>query len=205
MGTRTAVGGMCVVLLLAMPASAFDRTDALRDMRSNDVKIQEQAANDILKNRQSMIAALMAIVESTPKDVEGPERNAAVNAIYVLGAMRAIEAVEVLVEYIDFARRSEQPAVDVIPAPGNIFPAVRALIEIGKPSIPAVLNALAAGRAQEKRFLFLARWIVYRIERGRDAAVFRLESDLEKSQSVQRSAAIQKLLEYTKEIWSKRQ
>lgn len=197
-----------VLLFVAMPvqrASALDQLKAIQNIESNDLEYQEEGARQILENRQIIISSLMKIIEQAPKEIEGPERSRVLHAINALGQMRAIEAVGLLVARMDLPRRTGQLTVDLIPLLTEMYPAVGALISIGRPSISPILEAIENGRGEEKVFLLLARWIIYRIEGGRDEAIFRLESELGKTKSSERKAAIQKLLEYTKEIWSKSQ
>lgn len=197
-----------VLLFAAMPvqrASAFDRLKAIQNIQSNDLALQEEGARQILENRQGIISALLTLIEQTPKKIKGSKRNNVLHAMNTLGQMRATEAVELLVDYMDFPRPSKGLTADSIPLPDKLYPAVGALIRIGRPSIPPILGALENGRGEERVFLLLARWTVYRIEGGRAEAIFRLESELEKAKSSERKAVIRKLLEYTKEIWSKNQ
>ena len=202
-----------VLLFAAMPvqrASAFDRLKAIQNIQSNDLELQKEGARQILENRQGIISALRTLIEQTPKEIKGPKRNnvlhaSVVHAIDTLGQMRAIEAVELLVHYMDFPRHTSRLFVDVLRYPDKNFPAVGALISIGRPSIPPILDALENGRSEERLFLYLARWAVYRIEGGRAEAIFHLESELKKAKSPERKAAVRKLLEYTKEAGSKSQ
>ena len=88
--------------------------------------------NHIVTSYQSAISDLI-------KQLEGGKlsKEQQTYVIYLLGALRAVGAATILVEYIDF----EAPVVDPKSAIGRwgLHPAAEALVKIGRPSVNEIL------------------------------------------------------------------
>jgi hypothetical protein len=104
----------------------------------------EEAQSELLAARAKLIADLSGII----RDHENQRhRTAAVHsAMFILGEMRAPEAAEVLAEYIGFPQVLP-PGRGILVIPGGMGrrwrPAAEALIKIGAPCVPAVVDKLA--------------------------------------------------------------
>ncbi|HJP95739.1 MAG TPA: hypothetical protein VJ843_00010 [Candidatus Saccharimonadales bacterium] len=87
--------------------------------------------------RSQVIRALIQLLE---QDADGGANTAFFLACDLLGELKALEAIETLVRYIDYE-------------PGRIstslhyMPAVRALIEMGKAAVPKLAEALVSGKS----------------------------------------------------------
>lgn len=94
--------------------------------------------------REQTIDQLLAIV--TDEKLQENNREKVIKAIQALGSLKAIQAAPELVELIDYQRDRE----DVIrtkghrgiPSPRKVYPAMDALMKMGKPVLPIVIHAL---------------------------------------------------------------
>jgi len=135
-------------------------------LTSNNPSIREQGIKDIVNEREKIIKEVLSILSSqevmlvNQADIKYKERKdwniyneikdleynraIAVDAIKVLGELRAEEAVELLAQYIYF--RAETPSKSRIKLgkesmpSGDYWPAVVALKKIGKPSANSVIK-----------------------------------------------------------------
>jgi hypothetical protein len=105
----------------------------------------DEAKTELLAARAKLIADLSAII----RDHENQrQRTASVrSAMFILGEMRAPEAAEVLASYIGFPQQlpsdGQRHVVVTRGGSGRSWPAAEALIKIGMPCVPAVLDKLA--------------------------------------------------------------
>ena len=197
-----ALGVLAVGTVIAgTPATAagnLDREESIEKIKTEDLGAQRQGLNEILSGREHIVAALTDYIRNANRKAEGPARSSIVTAIEVLGEIRAVDAIDDLVEFIDFPR-SLQTIIRGHRRVTEIFPAGKALINIGRPSVNAIIDALETKGKSEDVFLFNCRWIVSQIEGGRLAAQNRLKFDFDNESDPERRARIHRLLKYVSE------
>jgi HEAT repeat protein len=111
--------------------------------------------------------------------------------------MRAIEAVEPLASKITLKFDISHLLIQELPViPGH--PAMEALIQIGNPSIPAVIRNLADSDDAEIRDLSLKA--LYRIEGDKEIAQLRLQKAMATEKDSQKQARLQAVLKALPEI-----
>jgi hypothetical protein len=151
-----ALASLSVASLLSVGAlPATKKISTLERLLSNDVNVIEEAKDELIATRRNLIEGLIKIVNQKENRIK---REASVRAaIIVLGEMRAVEAVELLVDNIGFPYVME-PWSEPRPGPpagmGTIglglsriqktYPAVGALVKIGEPCLNAVINKIAS-------------------------------------------------------------
>ncbi len=137
--------GLCVIAALSIGAGqAQGQESALKRLLSNEPTTRLQAQQELLAARTDLISQLIGIVDS--EENQQTRRESVRATMFILGEMRATQAVSVLVQYIAFA---DEPTV-VTAAPYRLgsrpleqMPAVQALVKIGEPCLKAVINKLA--------------------------------------------------------------
>lgn len=135
--------------------------------------LERQAAYDvILRQRDGVIRQLLAILDNgkVDKSYQGGYHR----AITLLGKLRAKEAVKPLagiMEYIPDAFESEE----VLPSEAYYVAAV-ALIDIGQPAIPLMLETIKTSKSSKQRDI--AAWVIMEIE-GKAQALNRIQTAIE--------------------------
>jgi hypothetical protein len=146
-------------------------------LQSPDGAERRSAFEDLSDQRRQLIGELLQIVnqwevtrESDVIEVESAEHL----AILALGILRASEAAPILIKYINVRDTGFNPNIshEIVPIEAN-FPALRALIEIGEPSIRYLRQRIAA--AQDDTTLQLAVVGIIRIA-GRELTHFHLNA-----------------------------
>ncbi|HKY03954.1 MAG TPA: hypothetical protein VJQ56_03640 [Blastocatellia bacterium] len=99
------------------------------------------------KVTQKNAAELMAILRDEQLRMNDPDQ--VLKAIESLGQMKEKDAIDDLVRLITFARADTSVKGDYIDeirllTPGDRYPALIALMEIGKPAMPALINTIQA-------------------------------------------------------------
>jgi hypothetical protein len=153
------------------------------------------ARAQLIAARKRLIKQLIEII--TEEQNRRGKRAVVNSAMLVLGEMRAVEAVDVLVEYIGFPE---------LIAPGwatphqiggmgrgtHRLPAVDALIKIGEPCLDAVMGKLAGTESG------LAQKACLRVLRGlrdREYVIYMLEKAVEKEKDPKRIENLQRAIE----------
>jgi len=151
MGKSIGVYGIGIVIgtLIMLAASGSEKPSEGQkedDWQSLVVSTDEReriaSRKAALEERKETVDALLAIVRSPVEKEEAfyntfTPRNI---AIFLLGKLRAKEAVPELIEF-----------VTPKPGQGTVIEATEALIQIGLPSVPAFLEKLQAGQTPLKR------------------------------------------------------
>jgi len=119
---------MMTAFVQAGGAGKDDTRDVVAALKS--VEKREEAATKIIREREKRIHALIRLVKRKV-DVSSP-RGTMETAVRLLGALRAKEAVPVLIENIDYRPWVEDEFR------GDVLPCVDALIEIGCPAARAI-------------------------------------------------------------------
>lgn len=154
-----------------------ETTAILKMLRSPAVEDRKRFAQVVIQERADTIAALLAELTawSGAEDATTLEVDSTAHlAILLLGELRASEAAPILIRYIKVrdAAFDSRVSEDKRPLDAH-FPALRALIQIGEPSIPYLLDAIAFAR--DPLTVQLAVIGVTRIA-GPDTARFHLSS-----------------------------
>ncbi len=139
-------------LVCGQDADAHQHFDSLvKQLASSDTDTRYQVQKRILKERNNMIAELVALIDDPGNQYQRPD--SVTKAIETLGAIRAVEGIDVLTQFIGFPwiyhpRAKEQERRVPILNFGNMpradrTPAVKSLIAIGEPCVPKVIAKLA--------------------------------------------------------------
>jgi HEAT repeat protein len=124
--------------------------ELIRRLYSLDAQMIEEAKTSLLKlaresdqDRDQIVVGLIAVLDNPSAiNIEISDNLSWVNsstwyaAAEILGELRAEEAIDTLVKYIDFND-------GVIGSSPNHFPALAALIKIGEPATPKLIEALS--------------------------------------------------------------
>ena len=153
------------------------------------------------EERREMIQDLIFIVEKEPTEEKGVLDGVQVVAAYLLGELRAEEAVKPLANKIDVGA-----GVIYAKTMGTVWPCFGALKRIGKPASLECLERLAAedekkieGQRIGRRGLFL---MVVRDVEGEEVAKFMLQRAIEKEKDEKRKANLSSALDLLEE-WIK--
>jgi len=126
-------------------------TDALKKLLSPDALTIDAGIDKILAERKGQIDALLPIVDVANKSKYSPRTRAA--AAYLLGQLRAPEAVVTLAKALEDGDPELNPFhfhIDRLDAPFWT-----ALVTIGRPSVPALLDSIQNTDNGDSRFLSL--------------------------------------------------
>jgi hypothetical protein len=115
-------------------------------------------------------------------------------AVYYLGKMRVAEAAKILAERIDLQLDLTRPIIEKhwVVCEIKKYPAVEALIEIGNPSISAVIRNLA--ESDDVKVRELSFKVLYHIEGDKDIVQLRLQKALTAEKDLQKQARLQSAL-----------
>ncbi len=182
------------------PAEA-EELDPVAKVTSDIVSVQEEGVSGILEQRREMIDRLIEFLRNGDKNAMGAKRASLVSAIKILGELRAVEAAETLVTYIDYFSGDRKAVFQRIRLPSEKYPAVKALVNIGRPAIPAIIHRLpellAALQHEDDRrgrVLRNCAWVLFEIE-GTEARLLHLKLALEREKDPARRAGIEALFE----------
>jgi HEAT repeat protein len=131
-------------------------------LKSKDEKVRLSASEELLAERQKTIHDLLTLIEAKSPTVRwlSDESTTEGLAIRVLGEMRAIEAVPALIKWATPPEGGYLiPNLEVSP---STTPAARALIKIGKPAEPALLEVVK--QSPQKRIWSISLSILQEIE-----------------------------------------
>ena len=180
--------------LVVMLCTSVYSDDANDDswLTSPDPEKRWRGERDLLGKLDSYVNTAITVIEGEGSQELKPN-DIRLTAIDILGALRAKRSVNVLVRIVDY-----REALPVLSSNGEItpavyYPAAKALLEIGKPVIPACLEALEKSDARRMEILC---WIIKKVE-GKEIAELLLEKRL-KSCSPNTKSNIQAALDYIK-------
>lgn len=168
-----------------------------RNILSKDPKVRNETISMLVEERRRNISFLIGdILRDDGIYRENPD--SVVDAMRLLGKLRSKEAVVFLVERLDF----QAPGANTPTRPYHILngrEAVFALIEIGKPAIPAVVREVL--RKEDHVKLMCAGAVIHKIE-GKDLGSFYLQKLFEKEADPAKKATLQKLIQIVeKDPW----
>ena len=162
------VCGGAVLLLGA--ARQDERPQVMERLLSKDPVQVNQARDELVLARRDLIGQLKRIIEDpNNRAYKSPSVEA---AMFILGEMRAFEAVDVLVEHIAWpiVQKPDEPRhpweirsryMVTTLASFRGFPSVDALVRIGEPSVDPVFRRLTAARGEFelKAYLSVLIWL----------------------------------------------
>jgi len=162
---------------------------------SEERSVREQAQAEILEARAKLIADLLTIIGD--EDNRLKRHDSVSRAMYILGEMRATEAIETLVSNITHPidnpphepRPSIHPSIVTQDArPLSAWPAVMALVKIGEPSLQPVLNKLRdySDMSEKSAYVLVLAGI-----KGRESAATILRDAIAKETNPQRRARLE--------------
>ena len=174
------------------------KADALSLIQSASDKDREQGRVSILTDRAKIVLALIKMIKS-PRIDDGDawtDPSTTTNiAIQCIAAYRAVEAVPALVPLLDLPPGTELSDADAI---FRVCPAARALIAIGPPAIPAVIDVLKVTGDPKKMAASQARIVLFEIE-GADEGTRLIKNSLLAEKDPTKRAALEANLPREKE------
>ena len=138
--------GLCVIAALSVGAGqAQGQESAVKRLLSDEATTILQAQEELLAARTDLISQLISVVDSQQN--HETRRESVRASMFILGEMRATQAVPVLVKYIAFrddpSARFAQPHRFGSGPLEQEGPAVQALVKIGEPCLKAIIGKLA--------------------------------------------------------------
>jgi HEAT repeat protein len=132
------------------PSNPEAGADAVKKLLSPDADTIDAGIDEIKAERKTQIDALLPIVDVANKSKYRERTRAA--AAYLLGEFRAPEALETLVKALEDGDLgpNRQPRMDRLSSPFW-----EALVKIGRPSVPALLDVVQKTDDKDTRFLTL--------------------------------------------------
>jgi hypothetical protein len=122
---------VCLVIALCETTALCAEGSQLQSIIGKDPRSRSEAANQVVNDRSVLIKGLVGCVASKETDIE-----VKITAIEVLGALRAEEAIPVLLENLLVKERSVEVEGGLV----GDFPAASSLISIGMGSVRAILS-----------------------------------------------------------------
>lgn len=116
--------------------SAMSTETIVASVRGNNMQTFENAANDLYVERQNLSRELLSILQDTKSS-----NFQKCSAAYFLGEMRIPDAVFALAEHVTLRKEASDYLVKGLPVMKE-YPAVEALIKIGKPSTIQMIRNL---------------------------------------------------------------
>lgn len=164
-------------------------SDSLEQLQSDNNGTRQAAAKEVSEYRTEAVAKLIRIVAGDGKE------EAKVAAMHLLGEYRAKEAVSVLVENFRTAWRIH---VGSMVTDAELMPAGDALVQIGEPSIPALISKLATTDDKDTRGTYL--YVLKRIERDKQILQLRIQKAIDQDNVESRKANLQKAIDGLKTV-----
>ncbi len=151
-----------MVLVLSVGAAPLAPKElAVKRLLADAPGTRKKAQNELLAARSKLISDLSKIVDD--KNIQIKRTDSVLKAMFILGEMRAVEAVDVLVANIAFPdnlppdttfRRNVTVGLSgtIRTRPFRTCRAVEALTKIGQPCIKAIINELATTDGMSERY-----------------------------------------------------
>lgn len=164
-------------------ASSGARNNIIVSVRSDNLDVFDQSANQWQAENEKLVSELLAILTNVHSS--NLQQCA---AAYYLGEMRLPEASDALAANIGLHLTHPVDHLTSLMRP----PAVEALVKIGNPSIPAVIRNLAESDDANVRDLSLK--VLYRIDSDKDIVQLRLQKALAAEKDPQKQVRLQSAL-----------
>ena len=136
-----------VLALLTATVYSQDRPKASeqeKSLLSDDTRVRGQAVDSILQERKQTISRLITLVDPANAKKYGDQTRAA--AGFLLGELRAVEAVQVL-----SAALLDEPSKEIERLSPFDYPFWNALVKIGRPAVPAMIENIETSDHQMLR------------------------------------------------------
>jgi hypothetical protein len=178
-----------VAFLLALFTTANMRAQSeeiIASIHANNLDVFEKVAGNFSSERNLLGSKLLNIFTE--------EKSSNLNrccAAYYLREIHSRQAVDMLAINIALRLDTSRISVDHLPIIKG-FPAKDALIEIGNPSIPAVILNLSESDDAEVRKLSLE--VIERIDNDKDISILRLQKAIKAERDAQKQARLQTAL-----------
>ena len=115
-----------------------DVPDVIADLKSNDAQSRDRAINTIMRDRKEIIEHLISVVD--PANAKQHSDDTRCAAAYLLGKLRTEEAVPVLSKVLADQLGGGKTCGNMM-SPYD-FPVPEALVNIGRPAVPAMIENL---------------------------------------------------------------
>ena len=157
--------------------------EVMKQLDSLDERSRMKLLSQVDEQRNELLGILLRHLGTSPS------RNVQAAAIYLIGRHRLIDGISDLIQHIDLDPGAQQK---IGPLPlWERYPAMEALITIGKPSVPAAVKLLATDPNDLRRSLAVK---VVRYVEGADVAEFILQRAQATEQDATRKALLQDAL-----------
>src|SRR4030067_1050205 len=132
-------------------------SNEIAKLKGDNVDEIQSAKESITMVRSYIINELITVVRNNK--VNENKRDNVIRAIELLGEFRAVESISTLVDMVDY-ERPNLPDTNI--SDDYIYPAIGALIQIGKPSLNAIGQLILTVDSPKK--LMLVSWAILVIE-----------------------------------------
>jgi len=196
------IAGVAMASLVALrPGASGGMPPLVEGLRAERAADRRQAEEELLARRRRTVAGLVELLRD--RDVLANRRAVAQSAIYLLGEMRAVEAVPALVDIVAYPAGVSGPEghrmFEVPPAPRLWWreppersPAT-ALIKIGHPCLPAVVEKLRQTGSLTEMKACLD--VLYRLLE-RERALDELQTALDAAETEDERAGLRRAVEW---------
>jgi hypothetical protein len=154
--------------------------NVINSINSDNFNAFDQVASKLIAERSQFISELLGIL----KNAKSSNYQQCAAAFY-LGKIRAAQAADALAANIKLSMDHAVDHATIL----MTDPAIQALVEIGNPSIPAVIRNLAESDDAQVRDLSLK--VLYRIEGDKDIVHLRLQKALDAQSNSTKKARVQ--------------
>ena len=150
---------LCVLILTVVLVACASEGDYMEQSKAEKLKMMDRMT---ASDRESLLTDLetewQATKEALINNLSSQQEQTRFSAAYLLGLYRYVDAADSLAQVIDM--ESKDSAAQKRLARWDRYPAVEALIKIGKPSVPAMLRNLEESKNENVKELS-ARVISY--------------------------------------------
>lgn len=184
-----------------MPVSQqAEELTAVQRLISKDGEDVSTARDELVASRKTLIGQLIQIIEDKENRVYNT--TSVQTAMYILGEMRALEAIDVLVEQLGFPHTAEGGLTVMqggmmfqrLKDAGRMYPGVNALVKIGEPCLDAVVAKL-------KSPVIVTPYVAVLVQlRGRDWTVETLTTAMEKETDAEKKRWLKRSLDALAEV-----
>jgi hypothetical protein len=161
------------IFIVSFSYSVEKKEDIKTNLMSKNPLLCMTTCSKLILERKNIIKVALEILKE--KDINKEFRGPYYNSIKLLEKYRAKEAVEILAKIIEYI--PERYESDEKLSIEWFHPAARALVEIGQPSIPEMMEIIKKSKSKKQRDL--ATWVIWKIE-DTDQAMNRFEKTIEK-------------------------
>ncbi len=133
-------------------------------LEAKDRKVQNEAIRNVLNDRLRTVNMLIEIVDQANNGVSPKQAGQA--AAYLLGKLRAPEAVAVLSRALAKSDPNDFISVEPNPLTNGVF---NALVEIGRPAVPPMITNITT--SDDERLRNRSMDVVYRVLGGKDNVI----------------------------------